>query len=35
MDIKFLSEKFYAEFQGCKEILKKEDRPYLVLVIER
>ena len=34
MDIKFLSEKFYAEFQDCKEILKKEDRPYLVLVIE-
>ena len=34
MKIKFLSKKFYEEFKNYKEILQKENRPYLVLVVE-
>lgn len=34
MKLKILSEKFYDTYADCKEILKKEDRPYACFTIE-
>ena len=34
MQLKILSEKFYARYAHCNEILKKENRPYACLTIE-
>ncbi|WP_286080672.1 hypothetical protein [Parablautia intestinalis] len=34
MQLKILSEKFYDTYKHCKEILKKENRPYACLTIE-
>lgn len=34
MKLKILSEKFYQTYSNCKEILKKEDRPYACLTLE-
>ena len=34
MQLKILSEKFYAKYACCSEILKKENRPYACLTIE-
>lgn len=34
MQLKILSEKFYARYACCSEILKKENRPYACLTIE-
>lgn len=34
MQLKILSERFYASYAHCSEILKKENRPYACLIIE-
>ncbi len=34
MQLKILSEKFYAAYADCEEILKKENRPYACLTVE-
>lgn len=34
MKLKILSEKFYTTYSHCKEILKKENRPYACMTIE-
>lgn len=34
MKLRILSEKFYDTYSNCKEILKKENRPYACLTIE-
>lgn len=34
MRLVILSESFYEKYAGCKEILKKTDRPYLCLTVK-
>ena len=34
MKLKILSKDFYSTYADCKEILKKENRPYVCLTIE-
>ena len=34
MEFYLLTKKFYEKYSNCKEILKKENRPYTICIIE-
>lgn len=34
MEIKYLSSEFYKKYSNCTEILRKESRPYVIIVLQ-